>query len=332
MSLSRAGASPLRPVRALNLVVVAVAALALGGGLAAGTTVAAAASLVGKGVPAASAAATPGPPAPLSGVYIGAADSGDTQAFASWRGSSVTVVSDYLSHNGDWSGLQNPAYWLNAWAPTVAKGVPLVLGVPMIAAGGDTFQAGAAGAYDSYYRTLAQDLVNSGEGNTMIRLGWEFNGNWDPWSVTPTGADSPANFVADWQHTVSVMRAIAPNLKFVWNVNDGANPSYAVSSTYPGDNYVDYVGVDSYDNASWSAILSPNNYGLDYWAAFAKQHGKLLAIPEWGLAGSDDPTYISEMYQWMKANVTGFECFYDYQNQLNEAPKSAAEYQTLYSS
>ena len=50
----------------------------------------------------------------------------------------------------------------------------------MITASGDTFQAGAGGAYDSYYKTLAQNLVSSGEGSSIIRLGWEFNGDWYP--------------------------------------------------------------------------------------------------------------------------------------------------------
>jgi len=206
----------------------------------------------------------------------------------------------------------------------------------MIAASGDTFQAGASGAYDSYYKTLAQELVSSGESNAIIRLGWEFNGDWYQWSVTATGADSPANFVADWQHTVTVMRSVAgANFKFDWNVNNGANPSYSVASAYPGDSYVDYIGVDAYDNGGWGQVLNQTD-GLAYWLSFAQQHGKPLTIPEWGIGSSgDDPTYIQDMYHWIQANkaAIGFESVYDYQNALTSGsfPESAAEYQKLYS-
>src|SRR6202012_1062192 len=39
---------------------------------------------------------TPSTSGTLSGVYAGAGDRSDTQALATWRGSPVTIVSDYL--------------------------------------------------------------------------------------------------------------------------------------------------------------------------------------------------------------------------------------------
>ncbi len=45
-----------------------------------------------------------------------------------------------------------------------------------------TLAQGATGAFNSYYVTLAQTLVNAGESNAYLRLGWEFDGSWEPWS------------------------------------------------------------------------------------------------------------------------------------------------------
>lgn len=279
-------------------------------------------------------ATTGGAPLALSGVYTNAADVSDTQAFATWRGSPVSLVSDYLSHTGDWSGLTSPNYWLDAWQPLTSKGVPLVLGVPMIPASGDTFQAGAAGAYDSYYKTLAQDLVTAGDSNAIIRLAWEFNGNWYPWSITASGADSAANFVADWQDTVDAMRSVAgQKFQFVWNVNNGPGSVATTAQMYPGNAYVDYIGVDAYDDGGWNQVLNETD-GLAYYLRFAEQQDKPLAIPEWGIGTSgDDPTYIQDMYAWLKQNASaiGFEAFYDYNEVfVSQFPKSAAEYQSLY--
>ena len=90
-----------------------------------------------------------------------------------------------------WTGPGGSLAWLtDAWA---GKGYTLSLGVPIIPTDSSgvaqgTLAAGATGAYNSYFVTLAQTLVAAGEGNSYLRLGWEFDGNWYPsWD-----ADTPA--------------------------------------------------------------------------------------------------------------------------------------------
>ena len=69
----------------------------------------------------------------------------------------------------------------------------------------------------------------------MLRLGWEFNGPWYPWSLSSTNsADSPREFIAYWQHIVTLMRAIAPGLQFDWNVYNGAGAVEATEGPTPG--------------------------------------------------------------------------------------------------
>ena len=96
---------------------------------------------------------------------------------------------------------------------------------------------------------------------------------------------------------------------------------------------MDYIGVDAYDNGGWNTVLNQTD-GLAYWLSFAKAQGKPLTIPEWGIGSSgDDPTYIQDMYQWTRQNGIAFECFYDYNDGSTNGsfPKSAAEYQSVYS-
>ena len=63
----------------------------------------------------------------------------------------------------------------------------MVWGVPMLPCGAPSTQCAtnvadynlvADGGADSYYETLAQNLVASGFGSSYIRLGWEFNADW----------------------------------------------------------------------------------------------------------------------------------------------------------
>ena len=85
---------------------------------------------------------------------------------------------------------------------------------------------------------------------------------------------------------------------------------------YPGDAYVDIVGIDSYDmwpgvtsEADWAAQYS-GPYGLKFWADFAAAHGKQLSIGEWGnypgpatsgQSGGDNPFYIAKMMGFFRS-------------------------------
>ncbi len=66
---------------------------------------------------------------------------------------------------------------------------------------------GAAGAYNLYYITLAQNLVAQGLSTAYLRLGWEFDGSWSTWAATSSSAE--ASFAAYFRQIVSAMRAVS---------------------------------------------------------------------------------------------------------------------------
>ncbi|MGC1238343.1 MAG: glycosyl hydrolase [Acidimicrobiales bacterium] len=197
----------------------------------------------------------------------------------------------------------------------------MVWSLPMLpnpASGGGpyTLAAGASGTYDAYFTTLATNLSAAGwnSKNCMIRLGWEFNGNWAYWSA-PAGQEN--NFVTYWRNIVTAMRALIPGLRFIWSPNMGNNwGSSALENYYPGSAYVNYVGMDVYDTESGINSTTWNNYltmsyGLNWLASFSATTGKPLCIPEFGLGpaavsesggGRDDPDFISRIVAWVSAN------------------------------
>ncbi len=140
---------------------------------------------------------------------------------------------------------------------------------------------GAAGNFNSYFQTLAQNLVADGLGNTIIRLGWESNGDWYPWSeYLNEGA-----FVQYWQQVVTTMRAVpGSHFLFDWNGATGTlnNGNYAITA-YPGDAYVDFLGGDFYDEGDTLGVMFTGDHQLDWLASFALAHNKLISIGEWGL-------------------------------------------------
>ena len=97
-----------------------------------------------------------------------------------------------------------------------------------------------------------------GKGNAYLRLGWEFDGNWFPsWAAQTPAAE--ANFGGYFDQIVTAMRSVpGENFKFVWNPDVGAfaEPGYNVTLAYPGNAYVNVIGVDAYDE-TWASPRTP---------------------------------------------------------------------------
>lgn len=91
-----------------------------------------------------------------------------------------------------------------------------------------------------------------------LRPWWEMNGNWYPW-----GRDDA--YAAAWRQMVTRIRAIAPLARFVWCPNvvwDGTSED--LGRWYPGDDYVDWMGVDGY------------NWGGSQWKSAAEVFGPTM--------------------------------------------------------
>jgi hypothetical protein len=97
----------------------------------------------------------------------------------------------------------------------------------------------------------------------LVRFCWEMNGNWYSWARSK-------EYVAAWRLFVSRVRAIAPNVKFVWCPNVGYDTaSWAAFSEdvanggmFPGPNYVDWVGMDGYNRGT--NPLEPDRWKVPY--------------------------------------------------------------------
>lgn len=244
-----------------------------------------------------------------SGAYLPADTPAAASAFATWRSRPLDVLESW-SDRASWQDIVDPS-----WLYQRFSGSPdtMVFGVAMLPSGvsGVSLQACANGSYDSYWRQFGTEIASYGLGNSVIRLGWEFNGDWYIWK-----AAQPATWVKCWQQIVTSARSTAAGLVWDWNVNRGQATGLAdPTRAYPGNSYVNIVGVDSYDN--WPAANSASGWqtqlngtqGLAYWLAFATAHSKLFSVPEWGnvstgdSAGGDDPGYVNDMLGFFRAHA-----------------------------
>jgi beta-mannanase len=73
-------------------------------------------------------------------------------------------------------------------------------------------------------------------------------------------AANPTDFVNAWKHVVDVFRAQdVSNVKWVWTVNWADDPDGTINfrEYYPGDSYVDWVGIDMYQFDRNSHMADP---------------------------------------------------------------------------
>lgn len=174
--------------------------------------------------------------------------------------------------------------------------------IPLIPYGANLGSA-ASGSYDANYKAMAEKLLEfSGDQDRIhIRLGWEFNGaGWFPHSAV----GQPENYIEAFRNFVDAARSVSHKFVFEWCPNFGPVDMPA-DSAYPGDDYVDVIGLDFYYNIAWDNpdpakafdyfVRAP--FGLQWQQDFAASHGKPTAIGEWGL-NSDSPEFVKLVANW----------------------------------
>jgi Glycosyl hydrolase family 26 len=259
---------------------------------------------------------------PAGFVYKGAGCDGKSRLprFQSVTGQKLDGVTDFLAQT-NWTDMQSGAAWaIGCWQGT---GLSLSLGVPMLMSDGSLAQA-ASGAYDDQFSKVGALLVAKGFAGAYLRIGWEFNGNWYPWAAYR----DPLAFKAAFRHIVGVFRAVpGQQFRIVWNPSVGAGTG-SPESLWPGDDVVDLVGIDFY-NQSWrpqdiDPVVRWQNhlteiYGLDWVSSFAVSHNKRIVVPEWatgtrpdGHGWGDDPLFIHNMAAWMRKNDVLYHGYWDF--------------------
>jgi hypothetical protein len=273
------------------------------------------------------------------GVFLAGASITNHEA---WLGRPMTHVGAYVAKT-TWNNFDRSSF--KHWT---GSGKQLVVGVPMLMLQErGSLAAGASGAYDDHFRRLAERLVREGHPTAILRVGWEFNGGWFPWRADR----DPKAFAAYWRRIVTAMRSVpgAQRLRFDWNPGHG--PRFVPVDAYPGDEYVDIIGMDIYDRTWGPRFRDPaarwndyrhRPYGLDWLANFATAHGKPISFPEWGVTHNhvrgvahDNPTFIRGMAEFIRTHNVEYHLYFnvnahDGDFRLVTFPQSAAAYRASF--
>jgi hypothetical protein len=98
------------------------------------------------------------------------------------------------------------------------------------------------GEYDKGIENFAIGVANWGK-PVFIAFGHEMNGGMYPWGLDPD------NYVKAYRRIVNIFNSAgAMNVTWIWNVNIDKDD---ITKYYPGDEYVNWIGVDGY-STNWS--------------------------------------------------------------------------------
>jgi hypothetical protein len=236
-------------------------------------------------------------------------------------GTELKVAHTYLPGNR-WRDIEGAPGFLDVWAHWRREKADrmLVLNVPMQERNEDDVPdgqvrmllgQGAAGDFDQHFRTLAQRLVDLKVPDTVIVLGWEMNGT----TYTHRCGPDPEAWKTYWRRIVTTMRSV-PGQKFRFDFAPSrGRDAVPWTDCYPGDDTVDIIGMDSYDQPTGLSfdeqVKEP--YGLQRQVDFAKAHGKPISYPEWGLfRNGDNAEYMRRMLAWMDAHKPVYNTLTDY--------------------
>ncbi len=160
---------------------------------------------------------------------------------------------------------------LLSWAP----------GVPS----GTLYKEIAQGKTDPFIRQWAKSL-KSLERPVYLRFAYEMNMTNMDWNATEQNG-GPQAFIAAWRRIHDIFEAQgADNIRWVWCPHaDQQSPHYTdARQYYPGDAYVDWIGLDGY---AWRSQQSFDQiFGASYQQL--EKHQKPMMIAEIGTAATDN--------------------------------------------
>ncbi len=136
------------------------------------------------------------------------------------------------------------------------------------------------GEYDEFLKDYAK-TVSEFDHPVLFRLGNEMNGDWCPYSSYHTSKDTMI-FKEFYRYVYQIFEeAKADNVIWVWNPNGKSFPDFNwndASMYYPGDEYVDIVGLTAYNTGTYYPAENWTEFDVLYDPLYA-EYDKLYEMP-----------------------------------------------------
>jgi hypothetical protein len=183
--------------------------------------------------------------APAGGsMYFGALISGETYGQTGNAPRNTDAWNRFERHAGRKVAILNQGQQWASWDKAEVEATQARGAIPLITMGladGATIESVAKGEEDAAIKKWAQEAKAWGH-PFLFAPWWEMNGGWFAWGREPM-------FKQAWQHFHAVVAGQgATNVTWTWIVNSiWFDPESNPAPYYPGDAYVDWTALDSYN-------------------------------------------------------------------------------------
>ena len=253
------------------------------------------------------------------------------RSFDRWIGRTHAVVPLYT--NAD-QPEENIADFIDSYVSVTREGghVPMVTWLPYLGTAertpADIGARIAAGEYDEYVDPWAARLADWLKAKDDRRLYFrplpEMNGDWLPWSAVGPN-ESPATFVEAWRHLhdrFSAAGVPSDRIQWVWNPNVREVGGVRTDAYYPGDEYVDWIGIDGYNFGSsreWSEWTAPEEVFDPMVSRMRTLADKPIGLPEFGSSSLRNGAYrpeaksrwISDVFDYIERAGIKMACWFN---------------------
>ncbi|HEX3561705.1 MAG TPA: glycosyl hydrolase [Solirubrobacterales bacterium] len=150
------------------------------------------------------------------------------------------------------------------------------------------------GRFDRYIRKSARAAAAWGR-PILVRFLHEMNGTWYPWSRGIEGNNS-YRLKAVWRRVVRIFRTQgADNVEWVWTPNVNTGGDFPFRDLYPGDAWVDWVGLDGFNWAQRGEWNSFTDIVDNTYEELAKISSRPMIVAETGSneTGGDKAAWVT---------------------------------------
>ena len=203
------------------------------------------------------------------GAWINGSVYSPTLGNAPWDATTWDTFEQHAGKRVSWLHFGQPAPWDQPFAAGPFQDCQARGATPLcdMAIGTATLAQVSQGEHNTDFTAWAEAAKAYGD-PILLRWCWEMNGTWFPYGAE--AAKDPAIYVAAWRLVHALFAdAGATNVKWVWCPNTVFPGSTPLKELYPGDRYVNWLGVDGYNRGT-------NPLGPSGWQTFQQVFGTAL--------------------------------------------------------
>ena len=195
------------------------------------------------------------------------------------------------------------------------------------------------GRYDRYIRAWAEGVKSLGF-TIAIRFAHEMNGFWYPWAVFANG-NRVRQYVQAWRHVHDIFTEVgAKNVIWVWSPNIIYNNFTDLAKLYPGNSYVNWIGLSGYYGTPGKGAYQDFDSLFDKTIAELRTFtNKPLVITETGATNASGlmAAWITQMFNELPAHtdIIGLIWYEDFNVidwKVSDYPASAAAFRRGFAS